>query len=211
MNFSYKYGRVSSRELPMFFGQYAIKFVEDEKGKPFGELMAEFLSPKNKSLQEIEELNRVLSKEYIVYMEVKSNPTEEDFEEIDEAIKLLDRKSFEYRDSKATTDTEKLKEARTRIFAALRVIGPIMTGRLNEEFDVVNLDLFDATEADIESNIVGLIEITQRLQPTTFILSKEMSENLDKDTPACKTLSIQVKRLKNVFSIGSDNRLVREL
>ena len=211
MKFSYSYGRLSSRELPMVHGQYAIKFIEDESGKPFDELMSEFLSPKDKTLREIEELNNVLGRSYIVYMEVHSVPTDEDLKNINIGIQQLDRKSFDYRDAKATTDVQKLKEARQRIYAGLRVVGPQMIGSLEQEFDTVNYDLGDSTIEDIEKNVVGLIEITQRLMPTTFIISNELSGKLKEENTLCKTLNNQVSKAKNVFAERPESNFVRSL
>lgn len=210
MNFIYKFERTTSKELPIMAGQYAVKFVEDEKGKPIKELMADFLSPNKKELSEIDDVNKVLGKQFIILFEVSNAPITEDIVDIEDALRDLDRKSIEYRVSNATTEKDKIKESQSRTYAALHVKGPILCGALLNVFDSVNYDVSGSNEAEIEKNIVNFIEATQQMNPVTFVIPTDLANDLDsKETSLRKTIKNQIRHFKNVFADNSTNKLVR--
>lgn len=212
MNFKLEYGRLSTKECPLMAGQYALRIIEDESGKSFSELISEYLSPKGKELSEIDETNKVLGMKYIIYTEIHSSPTTEDILDVESGLKLLDGKSFEYRDGLAKTDKEKIIEARRRTFATLNIKGCFLCGSMMDMFDSINCDISDVPTKELEDNVVNIVEITQRLSPKTFVVSKEIADELNsKETTLYKTLFKQCDHTKNVFAENTENSLVRSL
>lgn len=215
------YERTSMNDYPLSPGQMSAKFVEAEDGKLFSEVMNEYLEPKGKSIKDMAEVSNLLKMKYILFVEINSGELEDDdIAEIAFGFKPLDEKSKEHRISLTSDPTMQVLQNAKRPYAALHYIGiPIgNVKKLCNQFDGIVLDLRNNTLKELDENIVPLMSLFQRDQPSMYIISAEVANALKdsekiKESPALKQLNFKASVFKNVFASkeGLENNFIRTL
>lgn len=215
------YERTTMEDYPLSPGQMCVKIVEDENGKLFSEVMSEYLDSKDKSLKDMAEIANLLKMKYGIHVIINSGELEDDdIAEIAFGFRPLDEKSKEHRMSLTNDPTMQILQNAKRPYAALTYKG-IPVGnvkKLCNQFDGVTFDLRNSTAEELNDNIVPLMAIFQRENPTMYIISAEvanvMKSAIDaKESPALKQLEFKANAFKNVFAPkeGLENNFIRSL
>lgn len=217
-NFIKDVRRVSLQEHPLAPGSIAIVFTEAEEGKPFSELIQEILKPTNVKDTEFE--HDVFNLKYWLQVEIKKSPTQEDLQDLRYGLHILDEASIKHRVDATDDVTQKIKESHKRTSANLLIKGLFETNEYDHEFDTCVLDTSELSTEEVKQNAIYVAEVSQRLEPTTFIISTELANQLldkeFKETTVGKVYSAKVK-FKSVFApkfsdkVALENPFVREI
>lgn len=214
MKFVKEFRRSTMSEMPLMPGAAVLAIKESEEGKPFSELIDEFLN--SESVADIQKKNDVLALRYGMTVDLSSEPSDEDLQELRVGLGKLDEASSQYRKSIAKTELETVKAQSQRINCNIHVIGLFNCVDFVQEFDYCNVDLSKLSDDEIEKNLVYLAGLAQRPNPTVYTISADLANRLEtkemKETALGKTLEAKIK-LKSVFapSDGLNNIFVRSI
>lgn len=206
--------RLSMQEAPLSPGCIAVCFDEDENGKPLSELIEEITQ--STSIEEAAKNAQILELKYWFNITITSEVNEESLQDLRYAFKVLDEASMKYRLESEKDPLKQVKEKAKRASINLHMKGLYETGEYSGEFDTCCLDLSETSVEDVEKYLIFVVGISQRMQPTAFVISPELANKLnDKDyaeTTCGKTFNAKIP-YKNVFSPkeGLENDFVREL
>lgn len=206
--------RLSMLEAPLAPGSIALCFDEDEEGKPFSLLIEDLLNTED--VKETIFKNNVLQLKYWINVTITSEPNEKSLQDLRYGLGVLDEVSRKHRIELTTDEKQQIKEAARRIAANIHVIGLYGIRDYIQEFDTCCLDMSSMEIEDIEKNAIYIVEASQRVQPTAFVIPTELANNLTykefAETPLGKTLEAKIN-LKSVFAPKEhlDNNFVRAI
>lgn len=204
--------RTTLQNCPLSPGTSSFHFLEDPEGIPISEHIEKLFETTN--IADIQKRNDLLGLRYIVNIEI--NSAVEDVETVQDlrfALNTLDKASREYRQS--LSPNQHNVELAHRILVNLCIKGLFDTQDYASEFDTCCLDISEESQENVEKGLIYVAQIAQRQNPTTYIISTELANNLSKtlkDTSLGKTLNAKIK-MKSVFAKkeGLENPFVRSL
>lgn len=207
--------RVTLKDYPLMAGQMALYLTEAEDGKLFSEIVENLLS--TTSIKDAQQKNELLELRYILNVNINTAITQDDLDDLRFGLTRLDKASIDFRQKIALDDKQKVKESMRRTHANLHVNGLFDVNDFAQEFDVCTVDMSNMKIEDIEANMVYVAQISQRTNPTVFIIPTELANKLnDKEFSKGvlgKTFNAKILSLKNVFAPaeGLENNFVRAI
>ena len=207
--------RVTLKDYPLMAGQMALCLTESEDGKLFSEIVESLLN--TTSIKEAQQKNELLGLRYILNVEVNTAITQDDLDDLRYGLTKLDKTSIDFRQKIALDEKQKIKESMRRTHANLHVNGLFDVNDFAQEFDVCTVDMSNMKIEDIEANMIFVAQVSQRDNPTVFIIPTELANKLnDKEYSKSvlgKTFNAKIASLKNVFAPaeGLENNFVRAI
>lgn len=207
--------RVTLKDYPLMAGQMALCLTESEDGKLFSEIVEGLLN--TTSIKEAQQKNELLGLRYILNVEVNTTITQDDLDDLRYGLTRLDKTSIDFRQKIALDKKQKVKETMRRTHANLHVNGLFDVNDFAQEFDVCTVDMSNMKIEDIEANMIFVAQVSQRDNPTVFIIPTELANKLnDKEYSKSvlgKTFNAKIASLKNVFAPaeGLENNFVRAI
>ena len=207
--------RVTLKDYPLMAGQMALCLTESEDGKLFSEIVEGLLN--TTSIKEAQQKNELLGLRYILNVEVNTAITQDDLDDLRYGLTRLDKTSIDFRQKIALDEKQKVKESMRRTHANLHVTGLFDVNDFAQEFDVCTVDMSNMKIEDIEANMIFVAQVSQRDNPTVFIIPTELANKLnDKEYSKSvlgKTFNAKIAKLKNVFAPaeGLENNFVRAI
>lgn len=207
--------RVTLKDYPLMAGQMALCLTESEDGKLFSEIVEGLLN--TTSIKEAQQKNELLGLRYILNVEVNTAITQDDLDDLRYGLTRLDKTSIDFRQKIALDEKQKVKETMRRTHANLHVNGLFDVNDFAQEFDVCTVDMSNMKIEDIEANMIFVAQVSQRDNPTVFIIPTELANKLnDKEYSKSvlgKTFNAKIASLKNVFAPaeGLENNFVRAI
>ena len=194
-SFCYRWERTKNEIATLMPGQMSLVMEEVEEGKSFSEIMLEItknLTDKN--------VNSLLMMDYILTIILKTEVDEETFADIKYGLSILDKESNDLRTSIAKTEWEATRETMRRVVAYLCIQGIFNAEEFAACFDYCNVDLSKVSKEDLNKNLLNIVALGNRKNPTTFILSAEDANTFeDEESPLADFFRSKWRFSKNVF------------
>ena len=203
IKFSKEVRRSTLQEFPLSVGSSILAFKEDENGKLFSELITEILDAT--SAKDFKFRDDLLARKYKISMTIGTAVDEETIADIRFGLNRLDTDSKKFRLDAAQTDLDYAKAQAQHVDCNLHLTALFDASELAQEFDYVNVDVSNLEINDVEKGLIYLVALSQRPNPTTYVISTELANEVEtvhyKGKPIEKTLSSKIK-IGSVFAKG---------